>query len=194
LIVDLDEWVDIRPQGLHAFDAHNVTIIKPQQMTLVWENDTLALDSSIPKGLVDASAMETQFYGKTNLFNRHAITDFAIYPGGHHVNVSGRLKWLTDIEMPAKSTSGLAPFISRPKRPVMYHAKFFKSKYLSERYEKYNNKPLSKENIDEGRGKGYMDYKVVAKQFRKARWESKPIQELQEFPLFLSKKWRGRVS
>lgn len=119
LIVDLDEWVDIRPQDLDAFDAHNVTIIDPQQMILVWENDTLALVSSIPKGLVDASAMETQFYGKTNLFNCHAITDFAICPGGHHVNVSGRLKWLTDIEMPAKSTVGLAPFISRPKRPIM---------------------------------------------------------------------------
>lgn len=171
IIVDLDEWVDVRPIDLDLYEAAGVTIVKTEGVTLVWESDTLDLNE-LPM-TVQGDIDLTSKYSKPCLFDKRSITEFNSGPGGHVASPEGHVKWLAD------ATPPILP-------PRLYHAKYFNETYLLERT-MASNKRLSEENKSNGWGQQYFDSAMgsVSKRIRDIRQAAEPLHELNGTSIFV---------
>ena len=140
IVSDLDEWVDIRPSDLEAYEAEHVTIVKTEGISLVWPNDTYDLSQQV--GGVSGNTVQTSMYSKPCLFDRRAITEYGSSPGGHMAHPKGRVKWLSDV----------VPSIPPPR---LYHAKYFNEDYLVTRGQ-MSSERLSENNLNQGYGIQYL--------------------------------------
>lgn len=164
VIVDLDEWLDIRPTDLDDYEKRNVTIVKAEPSVLIWENDTNNLTD--PPYSTPLTASEEEWYAKPCLFDRRKITQYVTNPGGHTLaKQEGQINWLHNASSPVAS-------------PRLYHIKFFDEKYLLNRYEKYNRR-MSEENRQRGWATHY-HVDEVAKTFEERRKKLEPVPGLKE--------------
>jgi hypothetical protein len=164
VIVDLDEWLDIRPTDLDDYEGRNVTCVKAEPSILIWKNDTN--DLTEPPYSTPLTAFEEEWYAKPCLFDRRKITEYALNPGGHTLaKQEGQINWLHDVFSPVAS-------------PRLYHVKFFDEKYLLNRYEKYNQR-MSEENQRRGWATHYYVHEV-AKMFEERRKKLEPVPGLKE--------------
>jgi hypothetical protein len=167
VIVDLDEWLDIRPADLDLYEARNITIVKGDPSILIWKNDTVDLtDPPYSTAITDS---EKILYAKPFLFDRRQITAYAINPGGHSLSaLGGQVNWLHDA----------SPSLAAPK---LYHVKYFHQGYLKKRYKTYSRR-ISEENRQNGWGGQYFKENLheVSTLFRERRQKMAPVPGLLE--------------
>ena len=167
LISDMDEWVDIWPDRLAAYEVAGVTAVKARGAYLVWPNDTLDL-SQEPRGVWEDSAMDASYriplvhvFDKPALYYRSAIDETDIDVGGHTAHPTGRIKWLHETPIPA---------------PVLFHVKYFDTSTFSARFAQYRPR-MTQENIRRNWGAQYMhtDNSTIVAQFAHMRQISRPL-------------------
>lgn len=168
IIVDLDEWLEIRPIDLDVYEAAGVSIVKALGTSLVWKNDTTDLnDTPYKVNHPDPG------YDKACLFDRRQVTAYHVGIGAHTLeNSAGQVHWLHDADPP------LPP-------PLLYHVKYFSQEYLLERHRKYNAR-LSKVNQEKGWGVHYVDEsrKHIPQRFIDERENAVPVPNLKGSSLF----------
>lgn len=169
IIVDLDEWLEIRSIDLDVYEAAGVSIVAAHGTLLVWENDTADLNEPPSK----ANHPDGSYYNKACLFDRREITAFDVGIGAHTLDkCAGQVNWLHDAKVP------LPP-------PLLYHVKYFSQAHLMERHRKYNIR-LSKLNKEKRWGWQYLDEarKDIPQRFIDLRKSAVPVPNLNGSSLF----------
>ena len=166
LMVDADEWIDVWPQDLAAYETANVTAVKTKGIYLVWPTDTLDL-SEEAHGVWDVKEWDAShglppvhLYDKPSLYYKSAMKEIGMAPGGHEASPQGRVKWLSETRTPA---------------PRLYHAKYYDAGSMMARYEKYRLR-MSDENKKNGWGVyTTTPSELITKQFEYLRNSSRPL-------------------
>ena len=167
MMLDADEWVDVWPQDLAAYETANVTAVKTKGVFLVWPDDTTDL-STAPRGVWDPESLDpshripkVQAYDKPALFFRSALTDIGTSVGGHQATPHGRVKWLSETRLPS---------------PRLYHAKYFDLATAISRSKEYSLR-MSDENKQNGWSARYNDISLtrIAREFEYLRQKAKPL-------------------
>jgi len=168
IIVDLDEWLDVRPKDLDLYEAAGISVVNTDAVTLVWQNDTTNL-SEPPLRIPGATS---GWNSKPCMFDRRKITVYTVDPGAHNLHCEGEVKWLREANPPIPA-------------PPLYHIKYFSEAYLTERHRKYNAR-LSEHNLKMGWGGQYFDKALleIPGRFSDERKNAMPVSNLNGSSLF----------
>lgn len=160
LVIDVDEWVDIRPRDLDLYESFNVSIINPKPYTLVSANDTFDL-THLHEAAEGERTFANFFYAKPCLFNHRLIQELNARPGGHWAYPDGQVKYLHDVK----------PAVPIPK---LFHMKFFNKAYLVNRFDQYAPR-LPQSSLEQSLALQYLNSTPLYEEFARMRKMKQPI-------------------